>query len=367
MEANPVDSIEKVIFRDTITARMLRTLLDRKEMTQAEFMRLYMERCARPPQQCYLCGGTGRFDTRRASGLSGKPDQPCPKCEGKGMYETGTSSFQNNFGRFVGDIAWGQRGGYRGYGFESRYQKPLAVIRQSSDKMHSVRNLLTWIGPSADELIASLGPQKLQAAYESLERQLITSKDADDERLNAWWVQRLGEEVGARPRANPASRTALRMYEGFHQHEPKKLVEFHKSFTIPQDVVCIGTAKNVLYRSDKLNPETGEDEGWIDYIHDHGSGVLVYVPQEAAENDGDLVRVPSWIRGVDELVWLGDCLGFEYKDQTGKGREATGTKPLPELYTIPSGRALLVIQGKRELLALIWGGRLGVEPRGIVH
>jgi hypothetical protein len=30
------------------------------------------------------------------------------------------------------------------------------------------------------------------------------------------------------------------------------------------------------------------------------------------------------------------------------------------------GKALVVVQGKRKVLALIWGGKLDVEPRGIV-
>jgi len=39
---------------------------------------------------------------------------------------------------------------------------------------------------------------------------------------------------------------------------------------------------------------------------------------------------------------------------------------LPELYTIPAGTALLVVEDKRHVAAIIWGGALGVECRGIV-
>lgn len=160
--------------------------------------------------------------------------------------------------------------------------------------------------------------------------------------------------------------SAISKYRAFHQLEPRKIGDFHRDLIVPDVAICVGDAVNVLYRSDKLNPTTSEDEGWIDYIHEHGSGVKVYRTDRSAE--GAMRTVPAMLQRASELYWLGDCLGFEYKDaETGKKVEAKGTTPYPELYAIPSGRALLVIQGKRRLLAMIWGGRLGVEPRGIVH
>ena len=160
----------------------------------------------------------------------------------------------------------------------------------------------------------------------------------------------------------------LAMYRRFHSQEPRKVGQFHRDLVIPNEMCQVGDAKNVLYRSDKLNPTTGEDEGWIDYIHDHATGVKVYVPLSASsEDDGPVRAVPVSIRRVSTLTWLGDCLGFDFKNLDGKIVKAKGTGALPELYTIPSGKALLVIQGKRRLLAMLWGGRLGVEHRGIVH
>ncbi len=159
---------------------------------------------------------------------------------------------------------------------------------------------------------------------------------------------------------------AVSRYRAFHQQDPRKVGDFHRDLVIPREAVCVGSAINVLYRSDKLNPTTGEDEGWIDYIHDHGAGVKVYRTDRDA--DGEIVTVPAALRRPTQLYWLGDCLGFAYKDlETGKKVDAKSTRPLPELYATPSGRGLLVIQGKRRLLAMICGGRLGVEPRGIVH
>jgi hypothetical protein len=160
--------------------------------------------------------------------------------------------------------------------------------------------------------------------------------------------------------------TALKKYLEFHQQEPRKEGTFHPDLVIPREAILVGSAIQVLYRSDKLNPTTLEDEGWIDYFHDHDPGVKVYRTDRNA--DGEARAVPSWLYRVRELTWLGYCLGFSYLDElSGKERRAKGSAPLPELYTIPSGKALLVIQSKRRLLAMMWGGRLGVHARGIVH
>ena len=82
--------------------------------------------------------------------------------------------------------------------------------------------------------------------------------------------------------------------------------------------------------------------------------------------DGREIAVPSWLHGSEQLVLLGECMGYAYVDGDGAGVEAKSTAPLPELYTTPDGHALVVVQDKREVLALVWGGGLGVEWRGIV-
>ena len=155
---------------------------------------------------------------------------------------------------------------------------------------------------------------------------------------------------------------AIRMFRRFHTRDWRGEGDFHPDLTIPDTAVRLGRAKNVCYRSDKLNPEDGRDEGWIDYIHEHDAGVHVYCPVGRGSGGEGITTVPAWIRNVDQLTWLGQCLSFAYD-----GGEAKATAPLPELYAIPSGKALLVIQSKRRLLALIWGGQLNVERRGIVH
>lgn len=163
---------------------------------------------------------------------------------------------------------------------------------------------------------------------------------------------------------------AIRKYFDFHQQEPVKIGQFHADLERrlrEGRAVLVGAAVHVLYRSDKLNPTTLEDEGWIDYIHDHDRGVNTYRADRGAGELGPERSVPAFIRNASELTWLGFCLGFAYKDHDGKEVEAKGKRPLPDLFCTPNGKALLVIQNKRTLLALMWGGRLGVEPRGIVH
>lgn len=173
------------------------------------------------------------------------------------------------------------------------------------------------------------------------------------------------------PRRNPApaksrpSPRAVKLYEQFHQFEPVDIGTFPGGFRIPSEAVLAGDAEYVLYRSDKLNPTTGEDEGDIDYIHEHKDGVRVY--RTDANFSGPVRKVPKWIRSARELVRLGECLGFGYVDADGYEVEATVKQPRPELYTIPSGKALLVIEDRRRVVALIWGGKLGVEARGIVN
>lgn len=156
---------------------------------------------------------------------------------------------------------------------------------------------------------------------------------------------------------------AIAKYVEFHQLEPNEIGEFPSSFRIPTEAGVAGPALFVLYRSGKRDPLTRiVPDKPVDYIHEHEKGVKLYLPDETEE---PVKKVPQWITRIKSLTRLGDCLGFGFL-QDGVEIEAEGTKPLPELYTIPSGKALLVIQGKRKVLALIWGGKLRVESRGIV-
>lgn len=170
----------------------------------------------------------------------------------------------------------------------------------------------------------------------------------------------------------PSSATDL--YEAFHRYPPKKVGEFAPGFRIPPRARKQGRAIDVLYRSTKVDPETlKQPRKPVDYIHEHDPGVITCLtgstyPKWRAQDGGagEFVEVPGFLREANALVLLGQCLGFKFEDPDGNAIEATGDAPLPELYTTTNGRALLVVQSKREIIALMWGGRLSVEPRGIV-
>lgn len=156
---------------------------------------------------------------------------------------------------------------------------------------------------------------------------------------------------------------AIAMYEGFHRFEPRRIGEFPASMVIPSRCNKQGPSVDLLYRSGKVDPETlKKPRRPQDYIHEHDSkGVHTYLTR----GPGETVKTPKWIVETTALCRLGDCLGFKFK-RDGKVVEAKAEKPLPEWYCTPCGKALLVIQDKRDVLALVWGGELNVEPRGIV-
>lgn len=154
-------------------------------------------------------------------------------------------------------------------------------------------------------------------------------------------------------------------YEEFWSLPPRSIGEFPSRFKIPRHAALIGSAVHILYRSDKLNPGTGEDEGEIEYIHEHKAGVNFYFVDE----EGPQKKVPTFLADAEVLILLGDCLGFAWKEGSEIFEEKT-PRGL-ELYTVPSGKGLLVINaggqwGKQRVRAMIWGGKLAVTWRGIV-
>lgn len=159
-------------------------------------------------------------------------------------------------------------------------------------------------------------------------------------------------------------RAAEGLYRRFHKFDPRR--QTFSNLKIPESLYRVGEAEQVLYRSDKLNPETLEDEGVLDYFHNHSAGVKMCLRDADAE-DFDEIAVPARARTTSSLVVLGKCLGFTFRDPNGRVRKVEGTDPLPELCAVPpSGNILLVVQSKRSVLAMMWGGKLKVRPEGIV-
>lgn len=152
---------------------------------------------------------------------------------------------------------------------------------------------------------------------------------------------------------------ALEKYEEFHRHAPKRVGMFAREFKIPERIARAGESKWVTYRSDKVDPETlRRPRKPINYIHEHHAGVVTYL---TSASHGKMTEVPSRFRFDDgALVLLGSCLGFKYDEQ-----EVEGVAPLPDLYCTPDGKCLIVVQSRRTVLAMMWGGALGVFARGI--
>jgi hypothetical protein len=162
------------------------------------------------------------------------------------------------------------------------------------------------------------------------------------------------------PARNPAPYqedvdAAVGKFEEFHRYGPKKLQEV--KLEIPARVKKLGGCKYVLYRSGKVDPATlKKPRKPVDYIHEHDAGVVAYSVTGAADTD-----VPKSFRETTAVVYLGKCLGFAVKD----GPEAEATEPLPDLCCTPDGKCLLVVQDRKKVLAMMWGGALGVFARGI--
>ena len=154
---------------------------------------------------------------------------------------------------------------------------------------------------------------------------------------------------------------AVAKFREFHRLEPTK-IGLMPELEIPARIRRAGVAKWVTYRSAKIDPDTlTKPKKPVDYIHEHDAGVHLYRPDGELDTD-----VPKWIRSAAALTKLGLCLGYAYADPAHQDPiEGIGKAPLPELYCTPDGKALLVVQDKREILAMMWGGALGVFARGI--
>lgn len=160
------------------------------------------------------------------------------------------------------------------------------------------------------------------------------------------------------------ARDAAKLYETFHRFEPRAIGSFPASFVIPEVMYLAGKAIDVMYRSGKVDPESlRKPSKPVNYIHEHEGGVKCYLPRR--DTDGPETSVPARFRDVAALTRLGYCLGFKFEEPDGHAVEGDARPPLPDLYATPDGKCLLVIQSKRRVLAMMWGGDLGVYARGI--
>jgi len=153
---------------------------------------------------------------------------------------------------------------------------------------------------------------------------------------------------------NQQIKAAIDKYLEFHQLEPKSTGVL-ESFTFPKKVYLLGEAKTTYYESDKW---TGKI---VSYYHDHEGDVKAYSANE--DDGGKPVSLPPWIHKTGAIAVLGKCLGFDFQD--GKDLIEAKASKTAKLYTIPSGKALIVVE-RGQPCYFLWGGSLDVRDVGIV-
>jgi len=164
-------------------------------------------------------------------------------------------------------------------------------------------------------------------------------------------------------RGNPAAepRDATRaedVFSRFHARDPKRFGKF--PFEIPASIYHVGFCSWVTYRSDKWN------DGTHDYIHDIDSFPRVKCCVAKLEGlEGKKISVPQRIRGTQTLTQIGlKSLGIGFVDFDDEDMEIK--TPRCRWYWSDRGKALICVQDQKRLVAIVWGGKLDVEARGIV-
>jgi hypothetical protein len=168
---------------------------------------------------------------------------------------------------------------------------------------------------------------------------------------------RKNPDVELPPDAPRDFKRGVEKYEEFHDFDPKNYGPLSMG-QLPTTVYYAGRMLWTAYASDKWERRNHN------YIHDHDHGPKVYVA--SAASGVRAVSLPEWLRNVKTFVKLGRCIGLGFKAPDGNEIEAQGDGTT-ELYTTPNGKALVVIEGKRRLEAIVWGGNLNVKAAGIVH
>lgn len=144
---------------------------------------------------------------------------------------------------------------------------------------------------------------------------------------------------------------AQELYEEFYQFKARSARQV--DLKLPTSVTLEGHMRATMYASDKWERKTNG------YRHEHEAGVRIYVP-------GGRTRVPAHIVRCEAFVRLGDCLGVEYIDT--EGNEVLVSDKGCDLYASANAKALLIVRRKPLIVeALIWGGKLDIDGRGILH
>lgn len=120
----------------------------------------------------------------------------------------------------------------------------------------------------------------------------------------------------AAARGAPAGlREARTLLREFHRRNADDMWE--APWRGPEELWCIGHGKQVLYSSDKANPDDPTDPGgtWHGYFHDHEPSTLVFVTPKRARGllgyePPPEIRRPRW---PDLVTWLGTADGYQVR------------------------------------------------------
>ncbi len=225
-----------------------------------------------------------------------------------------------------------------------------------------------WAGELVNDVIADARRTLTAAQFREFTDAVDLGQeeyDARDRNLRRFPRQAARHNPGVDPAEQEA---AVAKYKEFHRQDPVKIGEFGGNFAIPKHVYRAGKCLWTTYRSTKVDPSTlRKPRKPVNYIHEHDAGVMLYVVDAGeldAETPLERVAVPREFQQVEVLTRLGHNLGYKFVLE-GNDLEAEAVEPLPELYCTPDGKCLLVVQSKRTVIAMMWGGALGVFARGI--
>jgi hypothetical protein len=146
---------------------------------------------------------------------------------------------------------------------------------------------------------------------------------------------------------------SLALYKTFNAREPD-FVTALSDLTLPDRLALLGTAKQILYRSDKWR----SDGKASSYVHPYESDVKCYVPWQEGVVP---VTVRAW---PGELVQLGHCIELEI-ETPDKQRLFVRPQDGTLLCATPDGRTLVLLHLQFGLVGALTGGRQRVTDRGV--
>ena len=155
-------------------------------------------------------------------------------------------------------------------------------------------------------------------------------------------------------------RAAVKTVERFHLRKHRGIDA--DPFAVPDEMAYAGPCLEVTYRSDKW------DDGSHDYVHHIESYPHVNcVELLKGHEPPDLYRmkIPASIRNAVSVGRIG-LQAHSYAFEQANGTRRTVRLPRgTRWYWAPAPKALYAVKGAK-VLAIIFGGALDVEPRGIV-